>query len=192
MGPPGSFRQENALFLSEHFGWKCITTGDLLRKEVSKKSALGGRISECNKEYHYGKSRLNSIFENVFDLSVIEIFLKLLVDDNIVIDLVKKEIQECEAQNKSWIVQGFPRTKVQALALQKIGIIPDKFILLKVKPSASLARIKNNLIGINQSLYGPELEDLASQCLQEYELNMKGVAEAFNQFIFEHDAQDKA
>ena len=73
-----------------------------------------------------------------------------------------------------------------------MGIIPDKFILLKVKPSASLARIKNNLIGINQSLYGPELEDLASQCLQEYELNMKGVAEAFNQFIFEHDAQDKA
>jgi len=67
MGPPGSFRQENALFLSEHFSWKCITTGDLLRKEVSKKSALGGRIAECNKEYHY-------------------------VDDNIVIDLVKKEI----------------------------------------------------------------------------------------------------
>lgn len=41
-------------------------------------------------------------------------------------------------------------------------------------------------------MYGPELEDLANQCLQEYELNMKGVREAFDQFIFEHDAQDKA
>jgi SpoVK/Ycf46/Vps4 family AAA+-type ATPase len=77
------------------------------------------------------------------------------------------------------------------LSLQKIGIIPDKFVLLKVKNSASLARIKNNLIGINQSLYGPELEDLAHQSLQEYELNMKGVKEAFDQFIFEHDALDK-
>ena len=73
-----------------------------------------------------------------------------------------------------------------------MGIIPDKFVCLKVKDSASLARIKNNLIGINQSLYGPELEDLATQCLQEYNLNMKGVQEAFEQFIFEHDAQDKA
>jgi hypothetical protein len=48
------------------------------------------------------------------------------------------------------------------LSLQKIGIIPDKFVMLKVKQSASLARIKNNLISINQSLYGPELEDLAA------------------------------
>ena len=75
MGPPGSFRQENALFLSEHFSWKCITTGDLLRKEVSKKSALGARIAECNKEYHYGKSKKTiSFFKIMSNLSVINIF----------------------------------------------------------------------------------------------------------------------
>lgn len=43
-----------------------------------------------------------------------------------------------------------------------MGIVPDKLLLLNVKPSASLARLKNNLIGINQSLYGPELEELAN------------------------------
>jgi len=47
--------------------------------------------------------------------------------------LVDEQIQEAEAQGKSWIIQGFPRTKVQALALQKMGIIPDKMLLLKVK-----------------------------------------------------------
>jgi adenylate kinase len=88
-----------------------------------------------------------------------------VVSDDIVTELVQKEIKDCEANNKSWVIQGFPRTKVQALSLQKIGIIPDKFVCLKVKDSASLARIKNNLIGVNQSLYGPELEDLAAQCL---------------------------
>jgi hypothetical protein len=36
------------------------------------------------------------------------------------------------------------------------------------------------------------LEDLANQCLQEYELNMQGVKEAFSQFIFEHDVTDKS
>jgi hypothetical protein len=46
---------------------------------------------------------------------------------------------------------------------------------LKIKPSASMARLKNNLISINQSLYGPELEDLAANCLKEYDLNLAGV-----------------
>ena len=81
MGPPGCFRQENALFLSEHFGWKCITTGDLLRKEVQKKTQIGKRIQECFKEYHYGKLLKNS---QPIDLYVI----KILVDDQIVIDLI--------------------------------------------------------------------------------------------------------
>lgn len=72
-----------------------------------------------------------------------------------------------------------------------MGVLPDKFILLRVKYSAAIARMKNNLIQVNQSLYGNELEDLASNTYKEYELNMKGVKEVFNQFIFEHNAEDK-
>ena len=98
---------------------------------------------------------------NMVSKSIVAVML-FIVSDDIVTELVQKEIKDCEANNKSWVIQGFPRTKVQALSLQKIGIIPDKFVCLKVKNSASLARIKNNLIGINQSLYGPELEDLAA------------------------------
>ena len=41
----------------------------------------------------------------------------VLVDDQIVIDLVQKEIELIEAEKLSWIIQGFPRTKVQSLAL---------------------------------------------------------------------------
>ena len=41
----------------------------------------------------------------------------VIVEDEIVIDLVSKEIKDCESKGKSWIIQGFPRTKVQALAL---------------------------------------------------------------------------
>lgn len=39
------------------------------------------------------------------------------VDDDIVIDLVRTEIEMFEKKQFSWMVQGFPRTKVQALSL---------------------------------------------------------------------------
>jgi len=35
MGPPGSFRHENAMYLAEHFSWKCISIGDILRREIT-------------------------------------------------------------------------------------------------------------------------------------------------------------
>ena len=71
--------------------------------------------------------------------------LKCIVDDEIVIDLVKRDIQEAEKEKKSWILEGFPRTKNQALSLQKLGILPNKVILLKQSKEASLERIKLKL-----------------------------------------------
>ena len=46
------------------------------------------------------------------------------------VDVLKRKIDECEKENQNWLVEGFPRTKVQALALQKLGVIPDKMINL--------------------------------------------------------------
>jgi len=97
-----------------------------------------------------------------------------------------------EKDNVSWIIEGFPRTKVQALSLQKIGIIPDKFILLDVKRSTSITKVKNNLIQNNTTLYGPELEEVSAQAVDEYELHIKGVKNAFNGFIYEYSAAEKA
>ena len=53
-----------------------------------------------------------------------------LVHDDVVIDVLKKRVAECEKENKDYLIEGFPRTKVQALALGTMGIIPDKVILL--------------------------------------------------------------
>ena len=54
MGPPGSKRKEHALALAEHFNWSCLSVGDLLKKEVSKKSDYGKDIAESLKNYRYG------------------------------------------------------------------------------------------------------------------------------------------
>ena len=154
-GPPGCQKSENAKMVADSFGWRCINVGNLLKTEVEKKTELGTKILNSQKAYHY-------------------------VEDQIVIDLVAAQVKECEEKCTSWICTGFPRTKTQALALQKMGVIPDKMILLKIKPAASLGRIKNNLIQITPQLYGNELEELSAQCLQEYDLNLKGVREAFD------------
>lgn len=78
------------------------------------------------------------------------------------------------------------------MALQKIGVIPDKFILLDVKRSTSITKVKNNLIQNNSTLYGPELEEVANQAVDEYDLHIKGVKSAFKGFIYEYNAIDKA
>ena len=57
--------------------------------------------------------------------------------------------------HKSWIIEGFPRTKVQALSLQKNGIIPDRFILLNVERDRSIAQLKKTLSPF-ESIYGKE------------------------------------
>jgi hypothetical protein len=41
-------------------------------------------------------------------------------------------------------------------------VIPDKFVLLEVKRSTSITKVKNNLIASNTTLYGPELDEVAS------------------------------
>lgn len=39
--------------------------------------------------------------------------------------MVKKKISEYEKDNLNFLLEGFPKTKVQALALEKLGFIPD-------------------------------------------------------------------
>ena len=55
VGPPGSARKETALALGEYFNWSAISVGDLLNKELSKKSDFGKEIAESYKNLSYGK-----------------------------------------------------------------------------------------------------------------------------------------
>lgn len=68
------------------------------------------------------------------------------VDDKLVVETVKSRISHGTENDSSFIVEGFPKNRVQSLALQKIGIVPDKFILLNVPDSVSLEKITENLI----------------------------------------------
>ena len=85
--------------------FECIVVGDLIMKQITQKSEMGEKITDALHNQSY-------------------------VPDEIVIQLVRPEIEKLEQGQKSWIIEGFPMTEVQAVALQKMGIIPDNFIML--------------------------------------------------------------
>ena len=72
-----------------------------------------------------------------------------------------------------------------------MAIVPDKFININIRKHQALTRIKSTVGSINTAIYGQELDDVAMKCYEEYEMNMKGVIETFNQFIFQYECGDK-
>jgi adenylate kinase len=118
--------------LKEDWGFNnfiTISVGDLLQKEITKKSDYGKKIFESRKHYEY-------------------------VDDDIVIDLVRKHIEECEKElsadpestsNHGWILEGFPRTRRQAQALQKMKIFPDRLFLLNIANNTAFENLRLKL-----------------------------------------------
>ena len=107
VGPPGYRVRELALQIADHFKLTAVSVGDLLRKEVSKKQHLGEEIESQFKKFQ-------------------------LVNDDTVVQIVKKEIETLQREKKGFILEGFPKTRVQALAMQRAGIIPDTFIILNL------------------------------------------------------------
>jgi hypothetical protein len=92
-----------------------------------------------------------------------------------VIELVNKQIAELEKAGKPYVLEGYPRTRTQALDLQRQGIIPDKFILLHLEDAKIAAQLRLRLqTGPNESEPSPpppaEVESLVQRALLEYNM----------------------
>jgi adenylate kinase len=99
LGPPGAGKGTQAKFLEDTFGYRQISTGDILRRHRSEKTALG---LEAQDYMDAGK----------------------LVPDDLIIRMMEAELAHAE----NAIVDGFPRTIPQAEAfdalLARKGIKP--------------------------------------------------------------------
>ena len=87
----------------------------------------------------------------------------------------------------SWIVQGFPRTRVQALALQRMEVVPDRFICLKTSKEASVGRMKELACQRNSALSEEEADEMAERQYMEWEINSNAVLQTYNQFVYSKD-----
>lgn len=93
-GPPGAGKGTQADTLIKSFGLTHLSTGELLRSQISAQTALG---IEAQKHMDKG----------------------FLVPDSIVIEMIKS-ILETNTDAKGFIFDGFPRTVEQAKALDEL------------------------------------------------------------------------
>lgn len=127
------------------------------------------------------------------------------VPDDVVIDVVKKRIQELEKHSsaKTWLIVGFPRTKAQALSLGELGIIPDKIISSTISADDVHAKetfqdyLMNNLTKCGKPTDSYEAKVLVERkgvyanFLEEYALGLKGVKSVQNDYIIEVNPKDR-
>ena len=126
LGAPGAGKGTQAAKLVEKYGFAHISTGDILRAAVKNQTPLGIKAKT---------------YMDAGDL----------VPDDLVIDLVKERLQDKDTE-KGFILDGFPRTSTQAVALDSelsklerpwtaaLLVDVDKEVIIKRLPSRRMCR----------------------------------------------------
>jgi adenylate kinase len=119
LGPPGAGKGTQADRLSQRIGIPKLSTGDMLRAAVNAGTELGKRV------------------EGIMSTGG-------LVPDEVVLDIIAARIDAADAKG-GFILDGFPRTIVQAAGLDQLlakrGLTLDKVVELRVNESALIDRI---------------------------------------------------
>ena len=130
LGGPGAGKGTIAEILAKDLNLVHISTGDIFRKEMKNKTKLGTEIVQY--------------MDN-----------GLLVPDDIVLEVVEKRLKKSDVE-KGAILDGFPRTVVQAEAFEEFikKYNPDKKLItieLDVKDQEIIKRITNRLTCSNEN-----------------------------------------
>jgi len=121
LGAPGSGKGTQADFLKERYGCAHISTGDILRQNLSDGTELGQKAK---------------VFMDRGEL----------VPDALVVEMVKARLRERDTE-KSFLMDGFPRTIPQAEALAKTLAELDRHldgvVLLNIDEELLVQRLVN-------------------------------------------------
>ncbi len=115
LGSPGSGKGTQAQFITEKYGIPQISTGDMLRAAVREGTSLG---IEAKKVMDAGG----------------------LVSDDIILGLIKERIAQADCAN-GFLLDGFPRTIIQAEGLDAMGVIIDTVIEIVVEDEDIVKRM---------------------------------------------------
>ncbi|XXH05224.1 proteasome regulatory particle subunit [Hypoxylon texense] len=125
IGPPGAGKGTQAPKIKEKFSCCHLATGDMLRSQVAKKTTLG---REAKKIMDAGG----------------------LVSDDIVVGMIKEELETNRECKGGFILDGFPRTVAQAESLDKMLVERNQklqhAVELQIDDALLVARITGRLI----------------------------------------------
>lgn len=94
--------------------------------------------------------------------------MRKVVPDGIVVELVSQQLRELEKEGRDYIIEGYPRTREQALSLQRMGIVPDKFFILNVGEAAISSRVSANIASAGEGMSNDEANSIAQKAILEY------------------------
>jgi len=158
-GPPGSGKGTQSINIANTYHLLHISTGDLLRDEVERQTALG---VEAKKYMDQG----------------------LLVPDEVVIGMISSKIDESQ-EARGFIFDGFPRTKAQAEALDKLLEFKNTQIELVLALDVPEKELISRLVGRGASSgRSDDNEEVITKRIKEYHSKTEPVASYYN-------AQDK-
>lgn len=153
LGAPGTGKGTVAGMLTQKLGVPQVSTGDIFRKHIKEQTELGKLADKYISKGH-------------------------LVPDDVTIDLVKSRLQEDDVKD-GIILDGFPRTVVQAEALDKMlaeqGRKVDMVVNLTTPKEEIIERITNRRICSNpecKTIYNlilnpPKVEGICDKCGSE-------------------------
>ncbi len=120
-GPPGAGKGTQAVKIAEKFGWKHVSTGDILRSEVSQGTPLGVRVKSVMDAGH-------------------------LVSDDLLIEIMESVFTRNETA-QGFVLDGFPRTLNQARELdrmlERLGRSVTLVLALEVDEEELVRRLLN-------------------------------------------------
>jgi len=125
LGPPGAGKGTQAPNIRDKFCVCHLATGDMLREQVQKKTALGIKAKE------------------IMDSGG-------LVSDDIMVGMIKEQLENNKSCKNGFVLDGFPRTVPQAQKLdgmlQERGEKLDSVVQLLIDDQLLISRITGRLI----------------------------------------------
>lgn len=149
-GAPASGKGTQCELITGKYGLVHIAAGDLLRAEITSGSENGKQAKE-----YMDKGQL--------------------VPDEIVVMMVKDRLMQPDSQEKGWLLDGYPRSMSQAVALKDFGIHPDLFILLEVPEELLVERVVGRRLDpVTGKIYHlkyspPENDEIAARLTQRFD-----------------------
>lgn len=157
-GPPGSGKGTQSEKIITLYGLKHLSTGDLLRSEIARETALG---VEAKKFMDKGE----------------------LVPDAVVIGMISSSIEE-NPDAKGFLFDGFPRTAAQAEALDKLIKLKNSRIAVMIAMEVAEEQLVQRLLKRGETSGRPDdhNEVIIRNRIIEYNKKTAPVKDYYHQF----------